>query len=162
MYTKYFTYCSLFSLLLFLFLACDSPPSPVAEKVEKGVEIPAGKRFFISSGQVSPPNHLDQPEKTLARYGDTYTQSKGILNKMDGILKEAGLGLKDVVYLGVFIAPDPNKNGEIDFDAWFKAYGEFFNNEQNPTKVARTTLGVAALARDYLLIEVEAIAVYPN
>ena len=104
---------------------------------------------------------MDQPEKSLARYGDTYTQSKGVLSKIEGILKEAGLGLKDVVYLGVFIAPDPNKNNEIDFDAWFNAYGEFFNNEQNPVKVARTTLGVAALARPYLLIEVEAIAVYP-
>ncbi|MEM8908316.1 MAG: RidA family protein [Bacteroidota bacterium] len=127
----------------------------------KGVAIPAGKRLYISSGQVSPPNHMDQPPKSLARYGDTYTQSVGVLQKIKGLLAEAGLGLEDVVYMGVFIAPDPNKEQQIDFDAWFKAYGTFFNHPDQPTKVARTTLGVAALARPYLLIEVEVVAVYP-
>ena len=127
----------------------------------KGVSIPADKKLFISSGQVSGPNYLDQPEKSLDRYGDTYMQSIGTLKKLEGVLAEAGLGMKDVVYLGVFIAPDPANENQIDFDAWFKAYGKFFNNEKNDTKVARTTLGVAALARPYLLVEVEAIAVYP-
>lgn len=159
-----------------LFSSCQ-PSSPTSQQtptepikrydrpdasILKGVEVPSGKRLFISSGQVSAPNDLTQPEKTLARYGDTYAQSIGVLKKIEGILKDAGLSLADVVYLGVFIAPDPNKENQIDFDAWFNAYGKFFNNEENPTKVARTTLGVAALARPYLLIEVEAIAVYPE
>ena len=118
--------------------------------------------MFFSSGQVTAPVHLDAPDKTLEKYGNTYEQSIGTLEKLEGVLKEAGLSMKDVIYLGVFIAPDPRTpDAQIDFDAWFKAYGKFFDNENNPNKTARTTLGVAALARPYLLVEVEAIAVYP-
>ena len=93
---------SFFYLLLVLLTACEPATQPKAQKAEpikrydrpdasilKGVEIPEGKRFFISSGQVSPPNHPEKPEKTLARYGDTYAQSIGILKKLEGILKEA-------------------------------------------------------------------------
>ncbi len=128
----------------------------------KGVSVPADKQLFFSSGQVTAPVHLDAPDKSLERYGNTYEQSIGTLEKLKGVLNEAGLSMKDVVYLGVFIAPDPRTpDSKIDFDAWFKAYGSYFNNESNPNKVARTTLGVAALARPYLLVEVEAIAVYP-
>jgi len=159
--------------VLFLFTACqapkpDSKPETSVQRYDradasilKGVSLPADKKLFISSGQVTAPTDLTQPEKSLERYGDTYAQSIGTLEKLEGVLQEAGLEMKDVVYLGVFIAPDPNRENQIDFDAWFKAYGEFFNNDKNKVKVARTTLGVAALARPYLLVEVEAIAVYP-
>ncbi len=164
-----------FSALLFLLSLFFIQCSPTTQSTEsenvirydrpdasilKGVSIPSDRKLFFSSGQVSAPNNLEAPEKTLAAYGNTHQQSIGTLKKLEGVLKEAGLGMKDVVYLGVFIAPDPTNN-KIDFDAWFKAYGEYFNNAENPNKVARTTLGVAALARDYLLVEVEAIAVYP-
>jgi len=157
-----------------IFYQC-TPPQPTETPSEiirydrpdasilKGVSVPADKKLFFSSGQVTAPIHLDAPDKTLERYGNTYEQSIGTLDKLKGVLEEGGLTMADVVYLGVFIAPDPrNPDAEIDFDAWFKAYGEFFNNKENPTKTARTTLGVAALARPYLLVEVEAIAAYPN
>jgi len=94
------------------------------------------------------------------RYGDTYTQSIGALKRIEESLKEAGLAMKDVIKLNVYIAPDPAKDNQIDFDAWFKAYGEFFNNEENPNKVARSTLGVASLVRPGMLVEVEAVAAY--
>ncbi|MCZ6522135.1 MAG: RidA family protein [Bacteroidetes bacterium] len=127
----------------------------------KGVEVPANKKLFFSSGLVTLPNDTTAPERTLERYGDTYTQSLGCLTRLKNTLGEAGLELKDVIYLGVFIAPDARNDNKIDFDAWFEAYGKKFNNPQNPVKTARTTLGVASLARPYLLVEVEAIAVYP-
>jgi len=167
-------YLLLISTLTFLVACQPVPPSAVdAEPITrydrpkapilKGVTVPEDKKLFFSSGQVSDPNHPDAPEKTLAAYGNTYDQSIGTLKKLKSVLNEAGLGMEDVIYLGVFIAPDPSsKDGKIDFDAWFKAYGEYFNNDTNPVKTARTTLGVAALARDYLLVEVEAIAVYPE
>ena len=127
----------------------------------KGVEVPANKKLFFSSGLVTLPNDTTAPERTLERYGDTHTQSLGCLTRLKNTLSEAGLELKDVIYLGVFIAPDPKNDNQIDFDAWFEAYGKIFNNPENPVKTARTTLGVASLARPYLLVEVEAIAVYP-
>ena len=51
-------------------------------------------------------------------------------------MAEKGLSLKDVVAMKVYVAPDPKNEGKPDFQAWFKAYGEFFNNENNPNKVA--------------------------
>lgn len=137
----------------------DNPTSSIL----KGVEIPKGKKTFLTSGLVAP--LLDSTAATTnvkKRRGNTYTQSVNTLKRIEGILKEGGLGLKDVVYLRVYIAPDKSKGNEPDFDAWFKAYGEFFNNEKNPVKVARTTLGVYRLARPDILVEVEAIGIYPD
>ena len=125
----------------------------------QGVEIPAGKKLFFTSGIVAP--ILDSTATdTYKRYGDTYTQSVNTLKRIEGILKNAGIGMKDVVFMRIYVAPDPNKNKAFDFEAWFKAYQVYFNNPQNPVKVARTTLGTAALARPELLIEIEAFAVY--
>jgi len=127
----------------------------------KGVSVPADKKIFFSSGLVALPSDTTAPDASLERFGDTYTQSVACLNRVESVLNEAGLELKDVIYLGVFIAPDPRIDNQIEFDSWFKAYAEFFNTEDNPVKTARTTLGVASLARPYFLVEVECIAVYP-
>ncbi|WP_299455260.1 RidA family protein [uncultured Microscilla sp.] len=137
----------------------DNPTSSILQ----GVAIPKGKKTFLTSGLVAP--LLDSTAaKTDAhkRRGDTYTQSIHTLKRIEKILQEAGLEMKDVVYLRVYIAPDTQNNQEPDFDAWFKAYNKFFNNAQNPTKVARTTLGVYRLARPDILVEVEAVAIYPE
>jgi len=163
--------------IILLIVGCNGSSSPEISQSEpepaiirydrpdasilKGVEVPANKKLFFSSGLVTLPNDTTAPERTLERYGDTHTQSLGCLTRLKNTLGEAGLELKDVIYLGVFIAPDPRNDNQIDFNAWFEAYGKNFNNPQNPVKTARTTLGVASLARPYLLVEVEAIAVYP-
>jgi hypothetical protein len=54
------------------------------------------------------------------------------------------------------------KGGKPDFPGWFKAYGEFFNSKENPVKTARSTVGVAALVRPDWLLEIEAVAVWPE
>lgn len=160
----------IFSILLFnlLLISCLSS-CKTQEQIKRydngssailqGLEIPAGKKLFFTSGIVAPV--LDSTATdTYKRYGDTYTQSVNTLKRIEGILKNAGLGMKDVVFMRIYVAPDPNKNRAFDFEAWLKAYQVYFNNPQNPVKVARTTLGTAALARPELLIEIEAIAVY--
>ena len=134
----------------------------VGSPILKGVSVPAGYSYFFTSGQVGNVQDTTAEYGDPARYGDTYTQSVGALEKIETVLGEAGLTMKDVVFLRVFVAPDPDNNNEIDFDAWFKAYGEFFNNDENPNKVARTTLGIASLVRPGMFVEVEAIAAYPS
>jgi len=128
----------------------------------RGVEIPNAASFFFSSGLVAPV--LDEAAELTSRerYGDTYTQSVGILNRIKELLTEANLTIQDVVYLRVYLVPDKELDGEVDWNAWFKAYGEFFDNDENPTKVARTTIAIHSLANPKLLIEVEAVAVYPE
>jgi len=128
----------------------------------RGVEIPHGASFFFSSGLVAPVANDEADPNSRERYGDTYTQSVGILNRIDELLTEANLTMKDLVYLRVYLVPDKELNNEVDWSAWFKAYGEFFDNAENPTKVARTTIAIHSLANPNLLIEIEAVAVYPN
>ena len=94
--------------------------------------------------------------------GDTKTQGMGILREIQKQLAGEGLTLKDVVMLRVYIAPDAANGGKFDFQGWFDAYAEFFARANNPTRVTRSTVGVAALVRPDWLIEIEAVAVYPK
>jgi enamine deaminase RidA (YjgF/YER057c/UK114 family) len=131
--------------------------SPIAN----GVAVPAGRAYFWTSGIV--PSQVKADGATLhERYGDTYAQGVSTLKNIAAVLAKQGLTLKDVVYLRVYVAPDAAKGGKPDFPGWFKAYGEFFNTKDNPVKTARSTVGVAALVSPDWLIEIEAVAVYPN
>lgn len=122
----------------------------------KGVFIPEGKELFYTSGLVAPVKDENAESGTYERYGNTYEQSIGILNRIKETIGEANFSMEEVVFLRVYIAPD--RDGKIDWEAWFRAYGEFFNNIENPNKVARSTVAVYALANPDLLIEIEAVA----
>lgn len=122
----------------------------------RGVFIPKDAAYFYTSGLVAPVKDENSVPGTYARFGNTYEQSIGILERIKETIGEGGFTLEDVVFLRVYLAPD--KDGKIDWDAWFKAYGEFFNNVANPNKVARSTIAVHSLADPDLLIEIEAVA----
>jgi enamine deaminase RidA (YjgF/YER057c/UK114 family) len=133
------------------------PNSPIAN----GVGVPAGRAYFWTSGTV--PSAVKADGATIyERYGDTYAQGVSCLRNIAAVLAKQGLALKDVVYLRVYVAPDAAKGGKPDFAGWFKAYGEFFATKDNPVKAARSTVGVAALVSPDWLIEIEAVAVYPE
>ena len=156
-------------LLSFLFLAAGlraappvalSLPGDAKSSIAAGVALPAGRALFWTSGTVPMP--LNKDGKTVyERYGDTHTQGVTALKNIEQVLAAQGLTMKDVVYLRVYVTPDAAKDGKPDFAGWFKAYGEFFNNEKNPGKTARSTVGVAALVSPDWLIEIEAFAAYP-
>jgi enamine deaminase RidA (YjgF/YER057c/UK114 family) len=130
----------------------DRPESSIL----KGVFLPDGKDVFYTSGLVSEVLNPDAPTGDMSKYGNTYQQSIGALERIKETIAAEGYAMKDVFFLRVYLAP--NETGEIDWDAWFKAYGEYFNNDENPNKVARSTIGVYKLARPELLVEVEAVA----
>ncbi len=128
--------------------------------IASGVAIPGNRAGFWTSGTV--PSVVNKEGKTAhERYGDTYTQGVSCVKNIQKVLEAQGLSLKDVVYLRVYVVPDPAKEGKPDYAGWFKAYGEFFNNAQNPGKTARSTVGVQGLVHADWLIEIEAFAVYP-
>jgi enamine deaminase RidA (YjgF/YER057c/UK114 family) len=161
-------------LLTLLLLACESGEQsatigggPIEEEfivrydrsdasILRGVYIPKGKEYFFTSGLVAPVKDPDAPTGTYGRYGDTYEQSIGILERIKETIGEAGFEMEDVIFLRVYLAPD--QDGNIDWNAWFNAYGEYFHNDENPNKVARSTIAVYALANPDLLIEIEAVA----
>ncbi|MEL7505463.1 MAG: Rid family hydrolase [Cyanobacteria bacterium J06554_6] len=91
----------------------------------------------------------------------TFDQAVSVLTRIEDLLAEEGLTLNDVIYINAYLTADP-ETGEVDYRGWFDAYAQFFNNDENPTKVARATLGVESLVLSDWRIEISAIAVYPR
>lgn len=134
-----------------------NPTSPISG----GVAIPANAAFVWTSGTVPPVADQQAKPDSPARYGDTKTQAMGVLQAIEKQLAAQGLTMKDVVYMRCYLVADPAK-GKIDTDGWNEAYRQFFGTATNPTKTARSTVGVAALVNPAYLVEVEAFAVYPS
>jgi enamine deaminase RidA (YjgF/YER057c/UK114 family) len=137
-------------------------PTNPASPISQGVAFPTNAAFYFTSGTVPPVIDPTAPPNTIEQFGDTYTQAKGTLERIQALLETQGLGLKDVAFLICYLVPDPALAGKVDYQGWFKAYGEFFNNPENPVKTARSTLGVQGLVNPGWLVEIEAIAVYPK
>lgn len=148
--------------------AQGGPPSQVEfdgganSPISSLVAIPANAAIVWTSGTVPGMADRNAPAGSRARYGDTKTQAISVLQRIEGLLRERGLGMKDVVYLRAYLVPDPEKGNTIDTQGWNEAYGQFFNTAENPTKPARSTVGVSALVNAAWLIEIEAFAVYPR
>lgn len=148
--------------------AQSGPPAQVEfagspnSNISSLVAIPPGAAFVWTSGTVPGMADRNAPAGSRARYGDTKTQAISVLQRIEALLKERGLGMKDVVYLRAYLVPDPEKENRIDTQGWNDAYNQFFGTAGNPTKPARSTVGVAALVNPAWLIEIEAFAVYPR
>ena len=159
--------------LLLAFTACEDSDDdhqeaqPVVRferegsSILKGVKVPAGNHLYFASGIVANVKDESKPVGDRGRFGNTYDQSVSALERIQSYLSEEGLSLKDVIAMKVYVALDPENDNKPDFQAWFKAYGEYFNNDENPNKVARSTIGVFQLVDPNKFIEIEVRAVYP-
>jgi enamine deaminase RidA (YjgF/YER057c/UK114 family) len=127
----------------------------------RGVEVSKHADYYYTSGLVAPVIDEQLPAGNRGRYGDTYTQATGILSRIKDQLAESGLSMSDIISLRIYLVPDSELEDKADFAGWNRAYSEFFNNEANPNKVARTTIAIHSLANSDLLIEIEAVAVRP-
>jgi enamine deaminase RidA (YjgF/YER057c/UK114 family) len=119
----------------------------------------AGDTLYLSGQLASPVTPADETKGTSAVYGDTKTQAMSALNKIQALLKEQGLDMKDVVKMTVFLAGDPDKGNKLDFAGLQAAYTQFFGTKEQPNRPARSAMQVAALAAPWALIEIEVIAV---
>jgi len=158
---------SLLTISATLVHAQATPPEKVEftggrGNISTSVAIPANAAYVWTSGTVPSVADTSAAAGTRARYGDTKTQAISVLRNIENVLKQRGLTMKDVVYLRAYLVPDKEKGGTIDTQGWNEAYGQFFNNAENPVKTARSTVGVAALVNADWLVEVEAFAVYPK
>jgi enamine deaminase RidA (YjgF/YER057c/UK114 family) len=104
-------------------------------------------------------NHLEvagtvaTDENGVVARGDVYQQTKFVLQKIKGVVEQAGFGMKDVVRTRMFVT---------DISKWEhvgKAHGEFFRD----IKPATSMIEISSLIDpDYLIeIEVTAIRVSP-
>jgi len=119
----------------------------------------AGDTLYVSGQLANPITPADPAKGTPAVYGDTKAQSLSALQKIEAILKEEGLGMKDVVMMHVFMAGDPANGGKLDFAGMMASYTQFFGTKEQPNKPARSAMQVAALAAPGALVEIEVIAV---
>lgn len=134
--------------------AAPSPEAPIL----LGVTVPAGAETLYLSGQVPALADPKVAPVTPAAYGDTRTQAISVFGKIEALLKAQGYSLSDVVKLTVFLAGDPAKGGKQDFAGFSAAYAQFFGTAAQPSKVARSTVQVAALVNPGFLVEIEATA----
>src|SRR5258707_9416009 len=66
----------------------------------------AGDTLYLSGQLADPVAPADAAKGTPAVYGDTKTQAFSALSKIQKLLKEQGLDMKDVVKMTVFLAGD--------------------------------------------------------
>jgi enamine deaminase RidA (YjgF/YER057c/UK114 family) len=129
--------------------------------ISAAVEVPAGKTLVFLSGAVPPVADTAAPKDTPQAYGDTRTQTVGVLTSIEKQLKGMGLSLGDVVKMQVFLVGDPAKGGKMDFAGFMAGYTQFFGTPAQPNLPSRSAMQVAGLASPNFLVEIEVTAVRP-
>ncbi len=119
----------------------------------------AGDTLYLSGQLASPVTPADAAKGTAAVYGDTKAQAASVFAKIQKLLQAQGLDMNNVVKMTVFLAGDPANGGKLDFAGMQSEYVKYFGTKDQPNKVARSAMQVAALAAPWALIEVEVIAV---
>ncbi|MGN1286483.1 MAG: Rid family hydrolase [Bradyrhizobium sp.] len=123
--------------------------------IAQAVTVTGSTTTVYVSGQVPPVVNKDADASSPQAYGDTKTQTVGVLNRIKAILEGQGLGMGDVVKMQVFLVH--NASAPMDFKAFMEGYTQFFGGSQ-PNLPARSVVGVAALANPGFLVEIEVIA----
>lgn len=125
------------------------PKSPIASVVT----VPAGYDTIYVSGMTPPV--IDDKATGVAKFGDTKTQTMGVLGRIEAALKSQGATMADVVMMRVLLVGDPAKEGKMDFAGMMEAYKTYFGTAAQPNKPARITSQVASLVQDGMLVEIE-------
>jgi enamine deaminase RidA (YjgF/YER057c/UK114 family) len=133
-------------------------PGAATSPILAGVTLSPNTTLVILSGQVPSPLNTTGAPDAVETYGDTKTQAISAFKKIDALLAQQGLGLKDVVKLTVFLAGDAKLGGKLDFKGFSEAYAQFFGTPQQSNKAARSVVQVVALANPGFLVEIEATA----
>jgi enamine deaminase RidA (YjgF/YER057c/UK114 family) len=133
-----------------------APDSPISASVE----LPQYSRIVYVSGTVPDPLDANAPPGPVQRYGDTATQTRSVIRKIERQLAEHQLDLGDVVMMRVFLVAPPGQ-ARMDFAGMMSAYREFFGTQAQPMRPARSTMQVAGLVDPGWLVEIEVTAATP-
>src|SRR6201995_735437 len=123
--------------------ACATQAQVVVKHLQPNEKSPiangvwAGDTLYLSGQLASPVTAADAAKGTPAVYGDTRTQALSALGKIQALLKEQGLDMKDVVKMTVFMAGDPALGNKLDFAGFQASYTQFFGTKDQPNKPAR-------------------------
>lgn len=124
--------------------------------IAQSVQVTGNVTTYYISGQVPPVASKDADPASVQAYGDTRTQTVGVLDRIKTILEGLGLGMGDVVKMQVFLVH--SAAAPMDFKAFMEGYTQFFGGSQ-ANLPARSVVGVASLANPGFLVEIEVVAV---
>jgi 2-iminobutanoate/2-iminopropanoate deaminase len=127
--------------------------SPTAT-ISSSATVPAGSKLIFISGTTPAPLDPANPEEM----GDTRTQTLSVLTKIKTQLESMGLGMGDVVKMTVFLVGVPERDGRMDSPAMNEVFRTFFGTAEQPNRPTRSTIQIAALGRQKMYVEIEAIA----
>jgi enamine deaminase RidA (YjgF/YER057c/UK114 family) len=131
--------------------------------IARAVEVTPTTQLVWHSGMTPRPANPDAERYSPAYWGDTKTQAMSVFARMDESLAELGLGFEHIVKMTVFLVPDPDNGGRMDFSGFMEAYTEYYGADAgNMNLPARSAVGVAQLAAPGMLVEVEAIFARPT
>ena len=126
--------------------------------IASAIEVPPGYTTIYLSGMGADVSDKNAKPMTVEAYGDTETQVKSALLKIQASLAELHLTFADVVQIHVYMAADP-KTGKLDFPGMMKSYTQFFGTAAQPNLPTRSAFQVAALVNPGWLVEIEVTAV---
>ncbi|MFC4765103.1 RidA family protein [Dyella koreensis] len=129
--------------------------------ISAAVEVPAGKATVYVSGNVPPVVDAKAPKDSVAAYGDTKTQTIGVLTAIEKQLKSMHLSMGNVVKMQVFLVGDESHGGRMDFAGFMAGYTQFFGTKEQPKLPARSAFQIAALGNPGYRVEIEVVAVRP-
>jgi enamine deaminase RidA (YjgF/YER057c/UK114 family) len=125
------------------------PKSPIASVVT----VPAGYDTIYVSGMTPPV--IDEKATGTAKFGDTKTQTMGVLTRIEAALKTQGATMGDVVMMRVLLVGDPAKDGKMDFAGMMESYKTFFGTAAQPNKPSRITSQITSLVQEGMMVEIE-------
>lgn len=134
---------------------------PAESPISASAEVPAGSRLVYVSGTVPDVVDASAAAGNVQRYGDTATQTRSVLAKIEAQLRLHGMDLGDIVMMRVFLTAPPGAS-RMDFAGMMSAYRERFGTAAQPNKPARSTMQVAGLVDPGWLVEIEATAARPQ
>lgn len=133
---------------------------PAQAAIAASVRVHAGSDIVYVSGTVPDVVNAAAPAGSVERYGNTETQTRTVLNKLEAALAQHGMGLADIVMMRVFLVAPPGRDA-MDFAGMMKAYSQRFGTDGQPNKPARSTMEVSGLVDPGWLVEIEATAAAP-
>jgi enamine deaminase RidA (YjgF/YER057c/UK114 family) len=131
---------------------------PIAQAVEVG----ADTVLIYHSGTTPQPADPDAPQGSPEYWGDTEAQTLSVFSRMGESFEKLGVGYADVLKMTVFLVGDPQLGGRMDFDGFMRAYSRYFGTDEQPNLPARSTVQVAGLAGEGMLVEIEVVLARPE
>lgn len=129
--------------------------------IAQAVEITADTALIYHSGTTPGAQNPDAERGSREYWGDTEAQTLSVFKRMEASFENLGVGFGDVLKMTVFLVGDPELDGRMDFDGFMSAYRKYFGTEEQPNLPARSTVQVAGLAAEGMLVEIEVVLARP-